>query len=245
MYRFIRAGVRTVRSRALAYFLFGTGERIVHGGPFAGLKYPTGLSAGSEWLPKLVGTYELELHNWVKELPSRNYQTIINVGSGEGYYAVGLAVTIPTVTVYASDVNEDARRFCRRLAEVNRVEGRVHVIGECTIEGLGQLIQGRTLIVCDCEGCEYELLRPDTVRQLRQCDIIVELHRSDPDDDAPAMLLDRFKTTHRVRWEDFGQREIDDVPLLNRLPRRFRAYAVDENRSRGLSWAFLESHEST
>jgi hypothetical protein len=151
---------------------------------------------------------------------------------------------MPAATVYASDVNEDARRFCRQLAEVNGVEGRVRVIEECSTERLGQLIHGRTLLVCDCEGCEYELLRPDMVSQLRQCDIIVELHQSDPDDDAPAMLLDRFKTTHGIRRKDFGQRQVDDVPLLDKLPHPVRAYAVDENRSRGLSWAFLETHES-
>jgi hypothetical protein len=62
-----------------------TGLR-VSGGPFAGLKLSE-RSVGSELLPKLLGTYELELHRVIEEFLSTDYDVLINIGCGEGFYA--------------------------------------------------------------------------------------------------------------------------------------------------------------
>ena len=70
-------------------------------GPFKGMTYPDSTSIGSVWLPKMLGIYESELHDILEEICSKNYSTIINIGAGEGYYAVGLALRIPTSMIYA------------------------------------------------------------------------------------------------------------------------------------------------
>jgi hypothetical protein len=40
--------------------------------------------------PKWLGTYELELHSIIKGILRAEYNTIIDIGSAEGYYSVGL-----------------------------------------------------------------------------------------------------------------------------------------------------------
>src|SRR6187455_778364 len=73
---------------------------IVQGGPFQGMRY----IERTQWecLPaKLLGIYERELHAIVEDLVARAYDTVINVGSAEGYYAVGFARRCPAASVIA------------------------------------------------------------------------------------------------------------------------------------------------
>lgn len=59
-------------------------------GPFAGMKY-INKAHGSSLTPKIIGTYERELHPFIYEIADKQYDCIVDVGSAEGYYAVGLA----------------------------------------------------------------------------------------------------------------------------------------------------------
>src|SRR3954451_18937011 len=66
------------------------GLQVAHG-PFAGMEYLPGLEASSgDLVAKLLGTYERELHpvieGWIAQPPAH----MIDIGSAEGYYAVGL-----------------------------------------------------------------------------------------------------------------------------------------------------------
>ena len=57
-------------------------------GPFAGMQY-VNTSVGSALEPKILGTYELELHDVFERLLDKDFAAIVNVGAGEGYLAVG------------------------------------------------------------------------------------------------------------------------------------------------------------
>jgi hypothetical protein len=107
---------------------------IVQAGPFAGLIYPTTEAAGSALAPKLFGTYERELHDMVERVVARGAEHVGNVGCGEGYYAVGLALRLPNARVSAFDTSERAQRLCQCMAEANGVASRVVVAGECDRE---------------------------------------------------------------------------------------------------------------
>src|SRR5262245_4258495 len=72
-------------------------------GPCQGMKYPAFTAIGSTLFPKLLGTYERELATVMNEICSRPFTNVINIGCGEGYYAVGLALRVPTCHVYAFD----------------------------------------------------------------------------------------------------------------------------------------------
>src|SRR5690606_29129834 len=58
-------------------------------GPFEGMKYLEQV-AGSALLPKLIGSYESELHAALLDMTRRGHRLIIDVGCAEGYYAVGM-----------------------------------------------------------------------------------------------------------------------------------------------------------
>src|SRR5262249_7917881 len=118
------------RLQMLTEFLFQSCGGVGQHGPFAGMKYLP-RSARSLLPPKLLGCYEAELPPVWERIAGRPYDTVINVGCGEGYYAVGLARLLPAVHVHAFDADPLAQDLCRLLAERNGVAGRVTVAGAC------------------------------------------------------------------------------------------------------------------
>ena len=108
-------------------------ELTVRHGPFAGMRYPAAESVGSALFPKLLGSYEQELHPWVERLCHNHYTEVVDVGCAEGYYAVGLALRLPGARVYAFDVSPHAMRRCADMARLNGVLDRVTIGGGVTV----------------------------------------------------------------------------------------------------------------
>ena len=98
------------RDRAMGNVAYGCTGGLVAGGPFKGLRYVDS-AMGSTLGPKLLGTYEKELNHIVERIIARAYGTVVNIGAGEGYYAVGLATRMP-----------DSRIICFEAFEKNRDE---------------------------------------------------------------------------------------------------------------------------
>jgi glycosyltransferase involved in cell wall biosynthesis len=210
---------------------------VVQSGPFAGMKYlPT--SACGPLLPKLLGCYEAELHGTLERAARRPYRRVVNVGCGEGYYAVGLARLLPGVQVYAFDTEELARSLCAQLAALNGVAERVLVGGKCEAARLRELAGPGTLVLCDCEGGERELLRPELVPGLRQCDILVELHDAVSPGTSQA-VLSRFEPTHEVTRIGHGGRDWTEHAALRDRPHLDQLLAMWEGRSGPTPWAWM------
>lgn len=192
-----RIGIRTIRvfSKALMgrgpvdltpEFERKTAERLkalrlekleVLSGPFKGMAYGD-FAHGSPIMPKLLGTYESELHTWIADAIFRDYDCIINVGSAEGYYAVGFAYTKPLIEVFAFDTAKATDSMVPKLAALNAVQNRVHKSGACSPHQLQDLLSKfrKPLLFIDIEGFEDELLDIKKAPSLRFADIIVETH---------------------------------------------------------------------
>ena len=63
-----------------------SGLKVIHG-PFEGLQYPDARSSGSSLLPKLIGSYEHELHEIINDALGQSYTDLVDIGCAEGYYA--------------------------------------------------------------------------------------------------------------------------------------------------------------
>jgi hypothetical protein len=213
---------------------------VVIGGPFAGTRYIE-QAAGSAILPKLIGTYEHELHEALEEILRARYAAVVDIGSAEGYYAVGLALRLPGApVVHAFDADPDAQRLCRELAALNGVSERVVVGGICDGRTLARLTCERSLVVCDCEGCELELIDPQRVPSLRTADLLVELHE-DAAHGITETLRNRFTETHDVRLIEQELRDPDSIPQLAFMSPGQRELAVSEFRVGRQRWAFLRA----
>jgi hypothetical protein len=207
-------------------------------GPFAGLRYAPA-SAGSELVPKLLGTYEEELHPAIEGFVAERYDVVVNVGCAEGFYAVGLARRMPAARVLAYDLDEGARRLCSAMAELNGVAERVEVRSEFVPADLRTLpLDCRTLVIMDCEGCEDDLMDPGRFPELRSTAAVVELH----DFIHPGVadrIRQRFEASHEVELVDARRRRAVSHPGVAALGRRAVRLAVDERRPPGMQWAVL------
>src|SRR5262249_19612823 len=146
----------------------------VMSGPFAGMNYVS-CAVGSALVPKLLGCYESELHPILTQLLAQDFTAIIDVGCAEGYYATGMPIRLPEARIYAFDIDPEGRRLCREMAERNGVADRVTIGQFCDIETLNRLDVQKTLLICDCEGYELELLQPERAPRLREWTILAEL----------------------------------------------------------------------
>jgi hypothetical protein len=218
------------------------GELAVQGGPFEGMRYLP-FAGGSGLLPKLAGCYEMELHAAVAESIARRPARLLNVGAAEGYYAVGYALRVPGIEVHAFDVDALARQRLRRLAKRNGVAGRIRSHRECSHRRLADLIVARTLIVCDCEGCEDGLLDVRRVPRLAEADLLVELHL-EVHPGLVAALRSRFAPTHAAALLPMADREAvmaAAAAVLGRLAPEDRGMAVYEREAR-TEWLWLRSN---
>lgn len=219
-----------------------TGSRVM-AGPFAGMTY-VNRAHGSVLAPKLLGCYEEELHPFVSRFVTRSYSRIIDIGAAEGYYAVGLARLLQGVPVFAFDADVEAQKTCRELAALNNVTGQVTVLGFCDLPALREVLADRSLIVCDCEGYEADLLDPLQLCKLKTCDLLVETHDSIRPGTS-ALLEERFLNTHTIERAISTIRAPSRYPQIAGLTEQIRQLAVNEMRFAGQQWLMLWSHKAS
>ena len=188
------------RSRVIAGALLRREGAKILSGPFAGMDY-VGEATEGALAPRLLGSYESELHPAIVKFAGEGFDCVVDVGCAEGYYAVGLARLMPGATVYAYDIVEAARRACEELAAKNGVGDRVVVRETFTPEGFEAFADRKCLVMMDVEGAEDDLLRPDLSPALARMSLIVETH----DVYRPGVLArvtERFSATHDIQRLD-------------------------------------------
>jgi len=217
--RLLGLGRRTARPTT-ADFARQSGEQIrvlgldkleVLSGPFKGMRYGD-FSYNSALIPKLLGTYEADLHGWVGEALGAGYDAVINIGCAEGYYAVGFAYANPGIDVVAFDTSSVALDMMSKLAALNGLQDRVRVADARTPAELESLLRRyrRPLLLVDIEGAEDELLDIRRAPSLESADMIIETHDG-YNFGVTRRLMERFWPTHR--FEITGGREAEDQPL--------------------------------
>jgi hypothetical protein len=216
---------------------------IIKSGPFCGMKY-VGKSVGSALIPKLIGSYEEELHELFMHLyKAKCYTTIVDIGCAEGYYAIGLALNYLDAYVFAFDINDDAKFLCAQMAKINGVAHRVFIAGECNEYNLKKLVTHNTLLIVDCEGAEYDLLDPLKTPQLLSADLLIELHDFMDPRITPA-IVERFRASHAITMYTARQRDISKYPeLISHFGFKKASFLIKERDLIGQQWAFLEKKE--
>jgi hypothetical protein len=212
----------------------------VRRGPFRGMRYPRAEAFGSVLFPKLLGTYELELHEVLEDLVANKPTGIVDIGCAEGYYAVGLALRLPSTRVYAFDIDPFARAACVAMAEENAVSESVVAGEHCGRSELRELPLGdRGLVISDCEGAERWLFDPPTLLALRDHDLIIEIHDFVYPDTGD-LLMARLGATHTVDRIDAITEEQRasslDYEELSGLSPADRLDLVRERRPPGMYW---------
>jgi hypothetical protein len=217
---------------------------IVLSGPFKGLLLPPKAAFGV-YYPKVLGTYELELHDIVKEIITRDFATVIDVGAAEGYYACGFAATMPSIQVTAFEAMVTGRYLLERTIESNGLSGRVIVKGFCDADELDTCLRSAkdpVLVFCDAEGYEYELLDPGRVTELGGAAILVEVHDFAMDG-LSELLKQRFSRSHTITEVHPRPRQREDFPIktggMRWIPSRYFNSFTSDNRPQNNFWLWM------
>lgn len=226
------------RSLVIANTVLAREGTVLTHGPFAGMNYAVEASEGA-FTARRLGCYEASLAPVIETIIARKYSLIIDIGSAEGYYAVGLARRMPTAQVMARDANPKAQTLCAALARANDVATRVQIGGLIGGADLDICAAQPTAIICDIEGAEGELLNPATAPGLLDADILVEVHES-MRPGLLALLTARFSATHTITRID---RKLDDSALpawMEELSDMDRLLALWEWRAGPTPWLWMQ-----
>lgn len=214
-------------------------EYIIQNGHFKGMKYIK-RSSGSALLPKILGSYEEPIQEWIREvIEDKNYVSILDIGCAEGYYAVGFAMRLSNTKIFAYDIDEEARKNSKELKELNKIMN-LEINAECTHKELNSKSKENTLIFCDIEGFEKILLDPQKVPNLKYVDLIIESH----DCFVPNItedLIARFYMTHTIRIIlDYPYR-VKKYYTPKQVTQVQYNYIIDERRSKYMKFIYMES----
>lgn len=172
-----------------------SGKLVLHG-PFQGMRY-INKSHGSTLAPKILGSYEEELHPIIEEIMEKNYRYILDIGCAEGYYAVGFAYRSPNISVHAYDIMFRAQKLCRKLANKNSCDN-VYLHDECGYDEIKKYSNEKTFIFCDIEGAESVLMDNVKCPELNKLDFLIEMHDNKTRNITDA-LVKRFEKTHDIQ----------------------------------------------
>lgn len=197
---------------------------VVAAGPFEGMRLPNDrIEEIDAPVPKLLGLYEQELHP-VLETAILERRPFVDIGSADGYYAVGMATRgIPTT---AYDIARSARQLAQHVAHLNDV----------TYEQRGAFTPPPPIgafVLCDIEGAERDLFTSPF--PYVSCRLLIEVHDHIRPGTA-AYLRKTFAVTHNVTRIDQRPRE---RPAALEGWERWET-AVSEYRADEVHWLHLE-----
>nr|WP_309695731.1 hypothetical protein [Armatimonas sp.] len=213
----------------------------VRNGLFAGMKYLPE-ATGSVYVPKLLGSYEAEIAEELKALLTREYEILVDIGSAEGYYAVGLAFIQKNLKVYAFDSDIRAQKLCQEMARLNGVDDRVTVLGKTTSESLNRVCGDKTLLICDVDGAEHLILDFEKVPELKMTDILVETHDF-VDSSISSTLIKRFETSHDLLFISTSDKNPKNYPELGFLTDEEQRKILGEYRPAPQTWGVFRSRQ--
>ena len=214
----------------------------VQQGPFKGMTISEVTSwYGGDVVQKLIGSYELELWGWVEEAIAGAPNLVVNIGCAEGYYAVGLAMRLPSARVHAIDIDFAALKACEATARANRAEEHLRLELGWSKASIQNILRqpGKSLLFIDCEGCEaqmFDLLEPNTYEA---AEIIVECH----DFEVPGiseLLMTRLSRSHETRILRTSERKVEDFPILAGRSPDLVAAALSESRPGDMTWIYAK-----
>ena len=218
--------------------VFDALEHKIQSGPFKGTRLSRNFAWGDANVGAVVlGCYEAQLSSAFEDLVSGHPDIVVNIGSAEGTYAVGLARRLPEARIVAVDVEPLAADAVRENAALNDVGGQIDIVlGMSPAQLELRLVRAdRPAVVIDCEGCERMFLDPVAVPSLLRCHILVEVHELLVPG-IGATLRRRFSMTHDIEVIEESARNPHQYDILRSMPSIDKWLVVCEGRENSMEW---------
>jgi hypothetical protein len=131
------------------------------------------------------------------------------------------------------------------MAVLNGVTDRMRFGGFCNAETLASFdFSQRALIICDCEGYEAELFNIKSLPNLKNCDLLIELHDLYNNEQITPGIEKLFKNTHHIKlvysentFKRMGQLKLND----GISPEDIQTFFTERNGI--MQWAIITAKE--
>lgn len=211
--------------------LFVGGE--VQKGPLRGIKGvgQSHWSGNQDLIAKLLGTYEKHLTPFIFP-EGKIWDSVVCVGAGDGYWAVGLANSGRAKNVIAYEMSLKGRAQITKLAERNNCQLEVEGLADRnSLVKRANETDGARLFIFDIEGEEYEMIDDELLSALRGCHLIIETHGAIVE--RKKALLYRLQINHDVsiiQREEYECVQLDH-PVFQNLSEHEALLLLSEGRS--------------
>ncbi len=146
-----REGIESAADR----FVAAHGDRVLHGS-FKGMYYPR---PRDELVARLLGRYEKEVEPWIIDAVASKPRRFIDIGTSDGYYAVGVKLAVPYIDVYGFELSRSARSQCWELARAN--DAKLILKTRATERSVRRVVIPNSLVASDIEGAEVDIFAPE------------------------------------------------------------------------------------
>ncbi len=233
--KLFRAETVAQRRERLSHELFQKMKGVVAHGKFAGLQLdPTPEWGKSDLSSMLLGCYEIEVMDALHADEFADRSHFVDIGAADGYYAIGGLLNGRFRTADCFELTEAGRETILRNAERNGVSDRLRVFGVAD-QTLPEVLADRnwsdTVVLCDIEGAEFDLLDTSCLSAMKGAMIIVEIHNWVSDFwPRYTALLDRASCDFSIRLIERSAFPSHPMPELRGMPDDNRMIALSEGR---------------
>ena len=176
----ISKAIMKQRRKMLARSIFDRYDGVVQRGPYAGMKLGdrSNISQGPLGL-KILGLYESLVVEKIQAV--KNFDDFINFGAADGYMALGPLFNASCKRAICFEMTEEGRDAVKRNAKINNILDALIIKGKVDQNVISSLSEleinpSRSVVLCDIEGAEFEVLTKEVFTFLRGATLIVELH---------------------------------------------------------------------
>ena len=212
-------------------------------GPFKGMKMSDQIWWGkNDSASKYFGEYESHILSKLIHL-SDKYNNFIDIGAGDGYYAIGLMVSGKYKSVVCFEKSEVGRKTIKKNSIINKISKNLSIYGQSnSIEILKSIRNlGPSVILCDIEGEEYELFDDKLLSALKRCTIIIELHNNKFSKlNLSKNLIDISKKYFNVELIARSNPNVNNFKELSSWGDNERYLAFSEGRPERMEWICLK-----
>ena len=200
-----------------------------------------------DYAPKLLGLYEEQIQNLIVDIQKKkNLKTLINIGCGDGYHALGLVKNKFFDKSICYEISLEARNILETNIKKNNLYDKFIIRKEANIDeikkDLQKLKSEETLFLIDIEGTEFTLFKDEDLNFLKKSYLVIEDHNFFIKDNE---LKEKFYLSlHKffnVVFIENGPRNpfIIQNDFLDQLNDDSRFLLLSEGRPQKMRWIFL------
>ncbi len=190
---------------------------------------------------KIAGCYEQEVQDKIVELQKKDKKKcFINLGAGEGYFALGVLNSGLFQHSIAFEISDNSRNIMIENSKLNKLDDKLSIKYVANLSFLNDILDSEKklddiFILSDIEGAEFEIFNDDNLSKLKNCNLIIEFHRH-PVDEKNKKFEEKLNKYFKVSLLSMSNRSFSDIPLLKELNDDDRWLIASENRPYLMNW---------